>query len=129
MGIDEFEDHYDPESDIADQAARQRQLATELGLAPEELARLRTDALLSCPGCFTTVCGVSAQQHTTYRHQFRALAAQNVTTSTTTPLVDRRTTEPRQFFSVLCAVCGEEVGVQDVADGTFHFFNVIPSEA
>ena len=30
------------------------------------------------------------------------------------------------FQSVLCAVCGEQVGVRDT-DEVYHFYNVIPS--
>ena len=36
----------------------------------------KSDAILSCPGCFTTVC-IDCQQHERYENQFRALLVMN----------------------------------------------------
>lgn len=32
-----------------------------------------------------------------------------------------------QYLTVVCDVCGTDVGVQDTEDELYHFFNVIPS--
>ena len=36
----------------------------------------RSDAILSCPLCFTTLC-IDCQQHDTYDNQFRAMFVMN----------------------------------------------------
>jgi hypothetical protein len=36
--------------------------------------------------------------------------------------------EQEVLHPVCCAVCGEQVGVQDPADEVVHFFNVLASE-
>lgn len=59
-------DFYDPTSDDADQSwvDRHRQGSRQ------------SDAQLSCPGCFTTLC-TDCQQHTQAQHRFRAIFVMN----------------------------------------------------
>lgn len=56
---------YDPEADDKEEA---------------RMTRLRqgraSDAILSCPGCFTTLC-IECQQHDRYDDQFRAMLVMN----------------------------------------------------
>lgn len=55
-----------------DEAADERD---EQWLAKARQGR-KSDAILSCPGCFTTVC-IDCQQHERYENQFRALLVMN----------------------------------------------------
>ena len=56
---------YDPAADDADErwATKQRH-------------GRKSDAILSCPGCLTTVC-IDCQQHADYEGQFRAMFTMN----------------------------------------------------
>ena len=117
---------YDPELDDKDAAwvAKQRS-----GHA--------SDAILSCPGCFTTLC-LDCQQHEQYHNQFRAVSAYNVVVDKNQPVdpaaggggKGRRAKKAKasQYFKVVCAVCDTEVGAFD-DDEVYHFFHVFPSNA
>lgn len=58
-------DFYDPEADARDEAWVQKLRHGK-----------QSDAILSCPLCFTTVC-VECQQHDVYENQFRAMFTLN----------------------------------------------------
>jgi hypothetical protein len=82
---------------------------------------LRSDAVLSCPGCFSIVC-LDCQRHAKHEHQYRAMFAQNCEVVRTETLeVDGDT-----FHPVRCAHCRADIAVLDT-DEVFHFFDVIPS--
>ncbi|KAK1256509.1 hypothetical protein QJS04_geneDACA019201 [Acorus gramineus] len=104
-----------------------------------------SDAVLSCPACFTTLC-LDCQRHEKYLTQYRAMFVVNCRIKTdqaareqkqnsvrrtdnthcnVTKTVGGRDAVPR---SVCCLVCSTEVGVFD-EDEVYHFFNVLPSEA
>ena len=56
---------YDPEADERDEA-----------WVHKARGALRSDAILSCPLCFTTLC-IDCQQHAKYDGQFRAMFVMN----------------------------------------------------
>jgi hypothetical protein len=82
----------------------------------------RSDAVLSCPCCFTPLC-YDCQRHDVYLSQYRAMF---VTDECTARLTESRTYEGDQYHPVHCAICETEVGVFEPADELYHFFNVIP---
>ncbi|KAK4798543.1 hypothetical protein SAY86_030869 [Trapa natans] len=109
-----------------------------------------TDAVLSCPACFTIIC-LECQRHETYVTQYRAIFVVNckikcedvinqkiiARPGTGRGKRGRKTTEDRveadaiiceSFKHVCCSVCSTEVGVIDEEE-VYHFYNVIPSEA
>ncbi|XP_010546247.1 PREDICTED: E2F-associated phosphoprotein [Tarenaya hassleriana] len=108
-----------------------------------------SDAILSCPACFTTVC-FECQRHEKYLTQYRAVFVVNCKVekdrvhkqSARTPRkgrkrgrelepVDREEPGPADsetFNPVTCSVCSTEIGVTDEEE-IYHFFNVIPSES
>ncbi|WOL07217.1 E2F-associated phosphoprotein [Canna indica] len=106
-----------------------------------------SDAVLSCPACFTTLC-LDCQRHEKYVTQYRAMFVINCKVITDQIL---RETKPKRaprrskdckhsvasneatqsdeiFRPVCCSVCLTEVGVYD-KDEVYHFFDVIPSNA
>uniref|UniRef100_A0A7S3VS72 E2F-associated phosphoprotein n=1 Tax=Dunaliella tertiolecta TaxID=3047 RepID=A0A7S3VS72_DUNTE len=113
-----------------------------------------SDAILSCPACFTTLC-IDCQQHDRYPNQYRAMFVQNckvdfsrnlqVTNSSgggpSTGKRARGKQEPKQqeeeqqqggagtIHPVACDACGEEVGVLDVEEDLYHFLTAFPSNA
>eukprot|EP01028_Stygiella_incarcerata_P005936 TRINITY_DN24481_c0_g1_i1.p1 TRINITY_DN24481_c0_g1~~TRINITY_DN24481_c0_g1_i1.p1 ORF type:complete len:226 (+),score=65.06 TRINITY_DN24481_c0_g1_i1:40-678(+) len=99
-----------------------------------------TDAILSCPGCFTTLC-IDCQRHSRYSDQYRALFVQNCKIDHDhAECVDRRgdiedtkegdadksLDDGGVLYPVQCTVCGAEVGLVD-AEGVYHFFGVLAS--
>jgi len=139
----EEDPYYDPELDDKDAAWL------------DKLRKGRvSDAMLSCPGCFTTLC-VDCQRHALYPTQYRAMFVLNCEVDRSqllsTPAGPQGGTaaggkkgkakgqrqqqqqqapqgEAEVFHPVLCAACSTQVGVQD-ADGMYHFFHVFPSNA
>lgn len=123
-------EQYDPDADDADAewAAKQRR-----GRA--------SDAVLSCPACFTTVC-IDCQQHSQRSNQFRAVFVTNCdvdTTRTVQSTASHGATGKRRrhvqqdvaeevLHPVLCGLCGTELGVRDV-DEVYHFFHCLASTA
>lgn len=134
---------YDPEADAQDEdwVVKQRE------------GRV-SDAILNCPGCFTTLC-FDCQQHEQYPNQFRAMFVMNCR------VMDKalqgshahghagtkrgREEEDEEggaqhaaqqtqqgsgdmCYAVACDVCGTEVGAVD-SDEIYHFYNVFPSNA
>ncbi|XP_043695543.1 E2F-associated phosphoprotein [Telopea speciosissima] len=105
-----------------------------------------SDAILSCPACFTTLC-LECQRHEKYVTQYRAIFVVNCKIKKDQILQqsnrrqrkgnhqkDSGKSEVGQagaggetVKSVCCLTCSTEVGVID-GDEVYHFFNVIPSE-
>jgi E2F-associated phosphoprotein len=98
---------YDPEADSEDEKA----------LGDEREGR-KSDAILSCPGCFAMLC-FDCQQHAHDDTLFRAMFVQNCR------LLDQGQGE----LKVLCDACETEVGSYDEADELYLFDSVIASEA
>ncbi|KAG0493715.1 hypothetical protein HPP92_004709 [Vanilla planifolia] len=95
-----------------------------------------SDAVLSCPACFTTLC-FDCQRHEIYVTQYRAMFVLNCKVRNDQILREqsRRKSKNRVesgseivFSPVCCSVCSTEVGVFD-KDEVYHFFNVIPSNS
>ncbi|XP_057774054.1 uncharacterized protein LOC130993246 [Salvia miltiorrhiza] len=100
-----------------------------------------SDAVLSCPACFTTL-SLDCQRHEKYVTQYRAVFVVNCRIKEEVPKPgSRRKREGRNsqagtdptgaaetFKRVCCSVCSTDVGVVD-EDEVYHFLNVIPSEA
>ncbi|XP_062219746.1 uncharacterized protein LOC133919385 [Phragmites australis] len=127
---------YDPNLDDADErwVNRQRKGRT-------------SDAVLSCPACFTTLC-LDCQRHEKYVNQYRAMFVCNCKVKTDQILredkgkrksrkgrtADSSTTSTegeskgQAYHPVCCEVCSTEVGVLD-EDEVYHFFNVVPSNS
>ncbi|KAL3137158.1 hypothetical protein ABBQ32_006726 [Trebouxia sp. C0010 RCD-2024] len=104
----------------------------------------RSDAILSCPGCLTTVC-VDCQRHEYITTQYRAMFVTNCRVSTTPKLASSKTQQKaggkrqrdpqssqsdvqEQVFPVFCGTCDAELGVLD-AEEVIHFHSVFPSTA
>ncbi|KAJ8759300.1 hypothetical protein K2173_006820 [Erythroxylum novogranatense] len=125
---------YDPELDDKD----------ELWVHKQRKGR-NSDAVLSCPACFTTLC-LDCQRHEKNVTQYRAVFVLNCKIETNQ--VRHNTTKKRKrgkgrrefveveldpadgetFNPVYCSACSTEVGVIDL-DEVYHFFNVLPSES
>jgi hypothetical protein len=130
VGARERDEFFDPNADDADARALSRASGGSSA----------TDAILSCPGCFTEVC-VLCQKHARYAGQYRAVFAQNVCVVRESALVARGGGDGagmggeeamlsdvgERFHEVKCATCREVVGVID-DDEVYHFFNVFPSQ-
>ncbi|KAL5543113.1 hypothetical protein UlMin_010823 [Ulmus minor] len=104
-----------------------------------------SDAVLSCPACFTTLC-LDCQRHEKYLTQYRAVFVVNckvgserlLQQSMPKPKRGKRRREAVEsevdapvgetFKQVNCLVCSTEVGAVD-EDEIYHFFNVLPSES
>ncbi|XP_020263604.1 E2F-associated phosphoprotein isoform X2 [Asparagus officinalis] len=97
-----------------------------------------SDAVLSCPACFTTLC-LDCQRHEKYVNQYRAMFVTNCSIRRDQilrqpkqkPRMSRRRVDAEKdvvFYPVCCSVCATEVGVFD-EDEIYHFFDVIPSNS
>ena len=95
----------------------------------------KTDAMLSCPGCFALVCAL-CQRHERFE-QYRAVFARNVEvdeTSAWRPSDDVKVEGvegansacDERYREVTCETCRTVVGVMD-EDEVYHFFNVFAS--
>ena len=91
----------------------------------ERPRRHQTDAVLSCPACFTLLC-VDCQRHVEYENQFRAMFVQSCRVDTETVLTYDGSV-PEEYNPVYCKECGTQVGVFSVQEEIYHFYNVIPS--
>ncbi|XP_047342654.1 E2F-associated phosphoprotein [Impatiens glandulifera] len=101
-----------------------------------------SDAVLSCPACFTSLC-FECQRHEKYLTQYRAIFVRNCKIKKHEIVHSDNNTHKRKrgkgssslvgeangeaVRPVCCLVCSTEVGVID-EDEVYHFFNVIPSE-
>lgn len=135
-GLGQHAECYDSEADDKDQA-----------WAEEQRQGRHSDAILSCPGCLTTVC-IDCQRHEYRTTQYRAMFVRNcrvgsspkVITSgkqqkalgkrqrDSQPMQPTASFGPEQVFPVFCETCNAELGVQD-SDEIFHFYSVFPSTA
>ncbi|EOA19494.1 hypothetical protein CARUB_v10002197mg [Capsella rubella] len=115
----------------------------ELWMAKKRDGRT-SDAVLSCPACFTTVC-LECQRHEQHVTQYRAVFVVNCRVDKDTILqhkaipakVGKRrrdyemqetgSEESEKVTQVFCSACSTEIGVVD-SEEIYHFFNVIPSE-
>ncbi|KAL8519830.1 hypothetical protein ACS0TY_010680 [Phlomoides rotata] len=120
---------YDPKRDENDELWAQKQRRG-----------LTSDAVLSCPACFTTLC-LDCQRHEKYVTQYRAIFVVNcrIKEEVSQPGSKRKRNKrgskteadpsPAETFKrVCCSVCSTDVGVID-EDEVYHFLNAIPSEA
>ncbi|XP_051122693.1 uncharacterized protein LOC127245719 [Andrographis paniculata] len=120
---------YDPKLDDKDEVWAQKQRSGRI-----------SDAVLSCPACFTTLC-FDCQRHETCVTRYRAIFVVNcrIGLEVTQPGSKRKRnkrntqaeagpTSVETFKRVCCAVCSTQVGVID-EDEIYHFLNVLPSEA
>lgn len=117
----------------------------------------KTDAILNCPACMTTLC-IDCQRHELYTNQYRAMFVMNCCIIRSEQLrypesknkkkkwrkKKRRHEETMEggeadeegseaagdelFNPVKCSICNTEVGVLDKQE-IFHFFNVLSSAA
>ncbi len=100
----------------------------------------KTDAILSCPCCFTTLC-IDCQQHAQQQEQYRAMFTMNCKVDKA-QLQEQpsskqqgrsrgkqaRTGEQGAMWCVVCEVCDTVVGAQD-EDEVVHFYHVLASNA
>ncbi|KAL4585290.1 hypothetical protein LXL04_009906 [Taraxacum kok-saghyz] len=95
-----------------------------------------SDAVLTCPACFTTLC-LESQRHEKYVTQYRAIFVLNCKIKKG-QVSDKGSLKRKRFGKmngggsesfnpVCCSVCETEVGVID-EDEVYHFYNVLPSE-
>ncbi|OIW12756.1 hypothetical protein TanjilG_24689 [Lupinus angustifolius] len=104
-----------------------------------------SDAVLSCPACFTTLC-LECQRHEKYLTQYRAVFVVNCKIEKDQVLShnisrsrkrnrggerfngnEAQSSNVETLKQVCCSVCLTEVGAID-EDEVYHFFNVLPSE-
>ncbi|KAI5075027.1 hypothetical protein GOP47_0010988 [Adiantum capillus-veneris] len=105
----------------------------------------KSDALLSCPACFTTLC-MDCQRHDKIVTQYRAMFVLNCkiiegqsrqfNVNGKKRKRKAKTTGGQSFHEeesigetyqpVACSVCGTEVAVFDQEE-VYHFYNVLPS--
>uniref|UniRef100_A0A3P9M4C0 E2f-associated phosphoprotein n=1 Tax=Oryzias latipes TaxID=8090 RepID=A0A3P9M4C0_ORYLA len=139
---------YDPEEDDRDQAwvdARRRGGRTHAAAAAARRSGAqglqRSDAVLNCPACMTTLC-LDCQRHETYRTQYRAMFVMNCVVKTDEVLHYKNPSERRKrrrgqkpedsqasaetYRPVQCSQCSTEVAVFD-KDEVYHFFNILAS--
>jgi len=133
---------YDPLMDSKDEAwvEKQRkkyQPAQKKSFKPKPLPN--SDAVLSCPACFTTLCH-DCQRHTTYKTQYRAMftvnckidTSQRMKAPTKTKKSKSKNSEHSEdsqeetYYPVQCSACDTHVAMFD-NDEIFHFFNVVTS--
>eukprot|EP00879_Flechtneria_rotunda_P003884 GHRR01004124.1.p1 GENE.GHRR01004124.1~~GHRR01004124.1.p1 ORF type:complete len:184 (+),score=30.80 GHRR01004124.1:611-1162(+) len=130
---------YDPNADDEDEQ-----------WAKQQRNGRQTDAILSCPGCFTTL-SVDCQQHAIHHTQYRAMFTMNCDVKLDQVIKGevqrpsgkqkrkRRQPEDNQqqhaspkqlevLHPVCCAVCGTQIGAQD-SDEIVHFSHVLASES
>ncbi|KAI8344755.1 E2F-associated phosphoprotein-domain-containing protein [Chlamydoabsidia padenii] len=115
---------YDPLGDEKDEAwvAEQINKTAPKGSRKDQVAR--TDAILSCPMCFSPLC-YSCQRHENYSNQFRAMFVTNCKVNKKEryryPMDD---TPNEGYYIVNCETCDTHVAMMD-EDEVYHFFNVI----
>lgn len=139
-GAEEVAPWYDAEADDDDE----RWVKEHGSGIPEALRGQTSDAVLSCPFCFSPLSYL-CQRNAVHVNQFRALIVVNCA-----PRMDEVVSFPtkdasrgsgrggrrgaargessstEEYHPVACAVCGTEVAVLDEED-VYHFFHVVPS--
>ncbi|KAJ1992347.1 hypothetical protein GGI25_002874 [Coemansia spiralis] len=90
-----------------------------------------TDAVLSCPGCFTQICFV-CQHHSRFPGQYRALSTEHCSVRPDTYAFGKAglmvPSSTGEFRLVVCAECGTKVGVID-HNNVYHLFHVLASSS
>jgi hypothetical protein len=131
---------------VAPRAAQQQQAQV---LEQAKLLKPRnSDAVLSCPCCFTIVC-MDCQRHETLRNQFRAMFVMNITvgeklvydnhskqlmtvvTTGSSALLDDDDDDgddqDEVYHSVHCLQCRTQVAALDMKEELYHFFGCLAS--
>ena len=109
-----------------------------------------SDAILSCPCCFTTVC-MDCQQHEKYTNQYRAMFVMNIGVNWHRKMIfneeksmledaigttvvdntkDNSTDNNKNivyYYPVFCLNCGTEVASLNMDDEIYHFYGCIAS--
>jgi E2F-associated phosphoprotein len=119
LKYDKDDELFDDNLDNLDEKFVNEQL---LGITGDQSGKKAdTDAHLSCPACFDTLC-VQCQQHATDPSRFRALEVMNLIVDEHNVVVDGS----EAANPCACAACGTQVAVRDV-DGIYHFMHVLSS--
>ncbi|GAB6031722.1 hypothetical protein CHUAL_009468 [Chamberlinius hualienensis] len=139
---------YDPKMDQEDQdwvdKRRQKHRPRNDVLSGKKAPR--SDAVLNCPACMTTLCD-DCQRHEAYKNQYRAMFVMHCTVDFEKILENKPSgRQPRQkkalkksqpeehdepcvtefYHPVRCTECNTEVAVYDKEE-VYHFFNVLTS--
>jgi hypothetical protein len=98
-----------------------------------------SDAVLSCPCCFTIVC-MDCQRHETYPNQYRAMFVMNISLQSkliydnhskqlveATMDLDENDTTTEIYHSVNCLECKTQVAALDMKEEVYHFFGCLAS--
>lgn len=114
---------YDPDLDDKDEQWVSKQIDNDSSRNTADVPLdEKTDAILTCPMCFTTLC-FSCQRHEKYANQFRAMFVRNCHT-----VPGEKYKIPgdndESYFKVVCDTCGIHVAMLD-DDEVYHFFNVV----
>ncbi|XP_074646580.1 E2F-associated phosphoprotein-like [Tubulanus polymorphus] len=135
---------YDPQMDDDDQKWIDNQRSRcrpAIKASKNDKKHSKTDAVLNCPACMTTVC-LDCQRHELYNNQYRAMFVLNCDVDYTQQLkypvkskkkktkrsdnTDSENSDMDLYHPVKCTECQTEVAVMD-KDEVFHFFNVLTS--
>ncbi|KAI8642576.1 E2F-associated phosphoprotein-domain-containing protein [Parasitella parasitica] len=116
---------YDPDMDDRDEEWVAKQIHEDsMRLNEDGPLDDKTDAILSCPMCFTTLC-YSCQRHEKYADQFRAMFVRNChTVPGERYKIKGEDDNDEYFYKVICDTCGIHVAMSDDEE-VYHFFNVI----
>ncbi|SAL97995.1 hypothetical protein [Absidia glauca] len=116
---------YDPLGDEKDEAWVAEQITKTAPKSLQKDQQARTDALLSCPMCFSPLC-YSCQRHESYSHQFRAMFVTNCQVNKKERYrYDAKDDAPAEgYYVVKCETCDTHVAMMDEEE-VYHFFNVI----
>ncbi|EER05130.1 E2F-associated phosphoprotein, putative [Perkinsus marinus ATCC 50983] len=125
------DDLYDPDMDDKDEEFVNQFIHVEGTEDGEQQGGSRrrkvkhSDAVLSCPQCFTQICYV-CQEHTRYSNQYRAVEVRNcrVDEDKVTSYKDG----PDTYNPVYCSNCGLQVAMRDRSDGVYHIFDCIKDD-
>ncbi|KAG2184908.1 hypothetical protein INT43_000821, partial [Umbelopsis isabellina] len=128
---------YDPEDDDANEDWVGEQLRaiapSKNGTPSKQMAK--TDAILTCPLCFTPVC-LSCQRHELYPNQYRAMFVTNCRPNFAERFRYRESNNANNipeeakgkdvYYPVNCDICKTHIAMFDDEE-VYHFFNVIAS--
>ncbi|KAI8054199.1 E2F-associated phosphoprotein-domain-containing protein [Gilbertella persicaria] len=116
---------YDPDMDDEDEAWVSKQIAQDSSRTDQNIPiEAKTDAILTCPMCFTTLC-YSCQRHEKYADQFRAMFVRNCHTVPGERYKFKSDDGQEEYYQkVTCETCGIQVAMLDQEE-VYHFFNVV----
>lgn len=133
-----FDQHAD-ERDAKYAAGLDDKRRAALQATNDDLPPFVSDAVLSCPNCFTVMCR-DCQQHDRYHDQYRAMFVENCIIDHLSRDLSRppgmefngcdieRLKIPNNYYSpVMCTECSEEVAACD-QDEVYHFYNVVAEQ-